>query len=36
MKYYFSDVKIKLRAEIQVPRDEFDQEVLGDLLDHFE
>ena len=32
---YFSDVKVKLRTHVRVLGDQFDEEVLADLLEHF-
>ena len=32
---YFSDVNVKLRTHVRVLRDQFDEEVLADLLEHF-
>ena len=32
---YFSDVNVKLRTCVRVLKDQFDEEVLADLLEHF-
>ena len=32
---YFSDVNLKLRTCLRVPKNQFDEEVLADLLENF-